>query len=210
MQKQTIKLTAEKFQDIYTDEKFRNQVAGAHRCSDQFGNFKHMQTCSYPTTWIVTPEQISLAKVAKERAKTELLQKMNSEEYDNVLVFVGMGMSFDNNYKGNNPTHTENMRASDVYNHRIRTNLTVKGEKYFIEFLTDRNGLIWVDFSIHYKRGGEKVYNFGRIERGNTPGGKYTKDNILKIVNNTFNAKFTRVEIDETNLCTDDFVSRSV
>jgi hypothetical protein len=205
-------LSAEKFSEIYKSEKFRNEVSSAHQCCDQYSNFKHFATCSYPVSYIVTPEQRHVASKERQKAKEILLKRVNSKEYDNVLLFVGMGMSYNpETYKGNTPTHTENMKNSDIRNHRIRTEFTVNGGNYFVEFGTDRIGCLHCDFSIdrdHKDAVNEYFYNYGGIERTKS-GILFTKENILNLVNRTFNSNFKTLIVDEYNLKTGNYKSRS-
>lgn len=119
MNKRLLKMTDEKFQEIYRNKKLRNEVAYAHAChtSHETGaKFKHKKTCSYPIEYIVTEEQIKLAKEELERSSraTIAVNKGN-------LLFTGMGVVRD--------------LGNGVTNHRFRANFeTVRGTKAFIEF----------------------------------------------------------------------------
>jgi len=219
-------LSDEKFQEIYTDEKFRNQVANAYGYSKSNGQLQHMQTCSYPITYIVTDKQITEAKTEKAKAKQNAKNKLK-----NKLVFVSMGMTYEPRYN------------DDVCCHRIRTEITnPDGRKFFIEVGTWGNELMRIDFVIdrdqenHYsqeqekvheeikKRGGyhkvpqsdplyndlkkyqEQPYYWYKNEVWKDLKVKYTKQNVIDLVNNLFDCNFTEIEIDEYNLSCDDFV----
>lgn len=199
MNNQLIELTADKLREIYTNEKFRNQVATAHTCLDRFGNFKHMKTCSYPVEYIVTEQQINEAKKECERAKTEAIKNVG-----NKLVFVGMGMRYESRYK------------DDVCNWRIRTEFkNDAGHRFFIELSTlmDKKS-VWVQHSIDRTLqdelndsidGQSRFYNYAGLERSHSLG-KYTKSNILRIVNKYFGCSYTEIEIDNYNLRTEEFI----
>jgi hypothetical protein len=197
-------MTPEIMEEIYSNEKLRNNVAYAHGCYTSFENgckFKYFKTCSYPIAYKVTEDQIKEAKEEKERAKAELLTHLG-----NKLVFVGMGMSYEPRYEG------------DPCNHRIRTEIVnAHGQRFFIEVGTGRGDEMRVDHSInrtlqevykddHHKQG--EFYNYGNLERlGQYP--KYTKENIIRLVNDTFGCKFNEMIVDDYNLTTDDYQSIS-
>jgi hypothetical protein len=199
---ETIKaMTPEIMRGIYTSEKLRNAVAFAHGCYTSDMKFKHFKAMDYPANYSVTPEQIEEAKQEKERAKKELLKTLG-----NKLVFVGMGMEYKPRYKG------------DPGNHRIRTEIiNNKGIRFFIEVGTGRGDDMRVDFSInrtiqdlfkdsHLHQG--EFYNWGDLERkSNLP--KYTKPNIINMVNRVYKCNFTEMVVDYYNLTTEDYISTS-
>jgi hypothetical protein len=199
--KTTITLTDEKLQDIYTDEQFRNQVANAHSCLDSNHNFKHKQTCSYPTTYIVTEEQIELAKVEKLRAKEQFIK-----DHENALIFIGMGMTYE-------PTE-----GNDVGNYRVRTQFTnPNGRTFFIEVCGGSNDYkshvtYSIDVDLQKRRESEKpyiqdYYNYNGLERNANP--IYTKESLLSLVNRQFDCNFSEIIIDNYNLSPDDITCKS-
>lgn len=122
--KEIIKLSDDKMKEIYTDQKFRNNVAFAHVCCDAHGTFQHRKTCSHPIEYIVTNEQIKEATNELNRAKNETFE-LNK----NNLLFVGMGTDYSERY------------FDDVCNHRVRTEfINSEGKRYFIEVGTGRDG----------------------------------------------------------------------
>ena len=184
-------LTDEKLQEIYTDKKFRNQVAYAHACYSAAPNsqFKYRETCSYPVRWIVTDEQIELAKKEFERS-----QKETQEKYKNSLLFIGMGMTYDTD--------------TDIGNYRIRTEFINKhGKKFFVEFGTAVNKeYTRCDHSIE---GGinSDINNYAGLEKAAKTEYsicRYTPEAILNLVNATFDCNFTEIVIDNYDLTTDD------
>ncbi len=183
-------LTDEKFQDIYTDEKFRNQVAFAHGCYTADKKFKHLKTCSYPVDYIVTEEQKNTAEIERQRAKNEA-----KENLGNKLVLVGMGSEYASRYEG------------DICNYRVRTYFLNKfGTKCFIEVGTGRNPVeMRVDHAIFKVDSDDKKNNYQGLERrDNYP--KYTLENLLNFVNSNFDCNFSEIEIDQHTLSPDEFI----
>lgn len=229
MKNEYITLTEEKQKEIYTNQKFRNEIAFAHKCCDRFGNFKHFGTCSYPIRYEVTEEQKKEALKERERAKKETIENIN-----NKLVFVGMGCEYEPRYN------------DDVCNHRIRTEIiNPEGKKYFIElgtwgeeltrfdFVVDRDlqneferkAEFWMEkiksvggfgkishshpYYIEHKKYQEQPYYWNKKHLWKDLKIKYTKANILKVVNMLFDCHFKEIEIDCFNLSTEDYKSLS-
>lgn len=207
MSKQIIKLTDEKFQNIYTDKKLRNQVASAGGCYTVFPElkFKHYATVSYPIQYIVTKEQIEAAKAEWKRDSDEILK-----ENKNHLLFKTMGMR--RGIKG------------EIDNHRIRVEfVNSKGNEYFIEICPSHYkwlGDIHVTHSIDrtlQKEMGDRVdcqkhfYNAFGLERPGETGlpYKYTEESILKMVNEVFDCKFKKIIIDHYTKFPSDYQSIS-
>lgn len=186
----TYTLTDEKFQDIYTDEKFRNQVAFAHRCYTADQQFKHLKTCSYPVDYIVTEEQKNIAETERQRAKNEA-----KENLGNKLVFVGMGSEYASRYEG------------DICNYRVRTYFLNKfGIKCFIEVGTGRNPEeMRVDHAMFRVGSDDEKNNYHGLERRDSYP-KYTLENLLNIVNSNFDCNFSEIEIDQHTLSPDEFI----
>ena len=184
----TQELTKEKLQDIYTDKKFRNQVAYAHGCFSAFPNstFKYKQTCSYPDVWIVTEDQIALA--AKEIAHS---QEKTKKKHKNSLLFIGMGMT--------------RKAEGEIDNYRIRTEfLNRHGKQFFVELgMTADHTSTRCDHSIDRNKNEEDKNNYNNLERGyNIRKGlcDYTPKSVLELVNKTFDCNFTEIFVDNYDL----------
>ena len=186
------KLTDEGLKEIYTNEKFRNEVAYAHQCCKSTGEFMYKKTCGYPKEYIVTDEQIAEAEKELARAKKETLKKHKKD-----LLFVGMGMTYETD--------------TDIGNYRIRTEfLNAKGHKFFVELGSTCDHLYTrCDHSIdrdleeiHDKQSNAHLhqsdfYNYAGLERNNILSIlRYTPENILNLVNKIFDCKFKRIVID--------------
>jgi len=201
-QRALLTLTDEKLQEIYTNKKFRNEVAHAHgytRASGESG----LKTCSYPVEYTVTTEQQQKAQDELNREKAVLLKDIAEK---NKLVFVGMGMTYEPRYE------------DDVCNHRIRTYFTnAAGNKFFIEFGTGRGDSTRIDHAIDItkqekeERGertdGKWINNYNSLERRDSLP-KYTFSNLLNLVNREFGCKFTSIEVDNYTL-SPDFICNS-
>lgn len=189
----TVTLTPDKLQEIYTDENFRNAVAYAHQSCDKDGKFKHFETCTYPTRYKVTPEQIQEAQTEKDRVTNEKLQNIG-----NKLVFVGMGMTYAPQF------------ADDVCNHRIRTYFeNAEGTRFFMELSkSGRNHeTAHVSHAIKDPDTDNEINNYKGIEYNCTP--KYAIGAILDFVNKQFNCHFMEIEIDNYNLSCEQFTCKS-
>ncbi len=223
--KTTIELTEEKFQEIYSNEEFRNQVAFASNCMDKYEKHVNYKTNSYPVEYIVSEDQIKKASEERERAKKEKISNMKAGE----LVFVGMGITYKECFPG------------DVCNHRIRTEFKNKtGHHYFVEILSSERKYFCFDYSIdrdlekeYYikireaynkraecERGteayiecdndimkySEEPYNYAFNLGHNRINLDYTLDNILKIINETFDCDYKTASVDQYTLRCDDFI----
>ena len=198
-------LTAELFASIYTDKKFRNEVAYAHTCQNGRGEFKYKKTCAYPVEYIVTDEQIKEAKEEIERDKVRILAA-NKEN----LILIGMG----GQYEGIEDT---------VGNHRVRGEFTdVNGIKVFVEFgkwyddSTKNREFVHIDHCINktveeqsHPTEQHKFNNYRGLEKKRGLG-EYTQTNLLRIVNELLDGNFKAVFIDNYTLRPSDYVSQSL
>jgi len=187
-----IEITAEKFNEIYSSEKFRNEVANAHGHLDSQSNFKYKATCSYPTSYIVNDDQIESAKKLWSEAKEKTLKK-----HFNDLLFCSMGMDYKPRYE------------DDICNFRIRTEfINDLGQQFFVEVSAWDKIDMHVDFAIdrttQYKidpngnKDQSQYYNYKGLERIRvTP---YTNENLIQWINKNFNCSFKNIIIDKHNI----------
>jgi hypothetical protein len=195
------KLTDKKFQEIFENEKFRNEVAFAHVCESKEGHFLHFKTCAWPKEYIVTLDQIHAAAECRKLAKIETIRK-----HKNDLIFVAMGSDYSPAYE------------DDVCNFRIRTEFKNKeGHLFFIEFSKGLKDNLCIDFSIDRDKQIElndshlrqnEFYNYKNLQREKL-NLKYTKENVLNVVNTYFNCCFKTVIVDSFNLSCDDLICES-
>jgi len=186
------KLDSDKLQEIYTNKKFRNEVANAHACLDQFHKFKYRKTCSYPHEYIVTDEQIDLAKREREASKQRTI-----EENKGKLVMIGMGMVKDD------------VEEDFINNHRVRGYFyNTVGRKCFIEAMTSIKGDMFIDFAFYAE--GEDACNRNRLiglDKKTFPGMEFTLTNLLDLVNKSFKCEFNDIVIDNYDLSPDEITS---
>jgi len=198
-------LSAELFQQIYTNIRVCNAVAYAHQCCDAGGRNLYKKALMGLHSYIVSEEQIKEAKTELARAKAQAI-----EENRGKLVFVGMGSAYDARYK------------DDVCNHRVRAEFFNRdGRKFFIEFC---RGISLNDFVITHSidLDLEQVYrqnrqqkwaqcpqhhnNFKGLEKGVKY--NYTRQNLLSIVNEYFECDYQEIIIDSDLLKPDDFINQ--
>lgn len=184
------KLTPEKLRDIYSNPELRNQVAFAHgvyrRSLDETP--VELITCSYPTVYIVTQEQIDEAKRELERAKAEVIERTRGK-----LVLIGMGM-----VQKEDPELIGNYRVRGYFMNRL-------GQKCFVEFIqgrehsrVEKNRMLYPD---HAMIEGVSI----QAERKNF--GLYTEKNALRFVNEFFGCDFRELVIDNHTLYPDEVTS---
>jgi len=205
MANQIVVLSAEKFEEIYTDRKFLVQVTTAGKCLDQFGMFKHLKTCSYPIEYIVTENQKEVANLEMDR---QIKEKLIQIKTNNTLTFVGLGMAYESCYIG------------DVCNHRIRAYFkNGRGRMFMVEF-GHTGGRTYCSYSIdtdlEMKRKSEvfssqkqDYYNFADLEMKRDLG-VYNLKNILEIVNSNFGTNFSAIEVNSDILRGEQFLSESI
>jgi len=150
--------------------------------------------------YYVTQQQKQKATRIMEKVE---LEKKHQYLKSNTLVFNGMGMSF-------------KAKPGYIGNHRIRASfINLDGIKCFIEVGTGKeNDLMRCNHSMYNyvnvcnslkERDLREKNNYGNIERSLSL--KYTFDNLLKLVNETFNCNYKSIVLEEHFLRTDVFTS---
>jgi hypothetical protein len=185
-------LNDENFQRIYTDKQFRNHVAHAHTCCNQYHKPIYKKAFgTYPKVWAVSEEQIAEAKEEIKRACVKTLAENKGK-----LLLVGMGWA------------DAKIPMNDIGNPRARGYFRdPQGEKCFIEINhaqpdTQYSPHLWFDFAF---RGKDCNFSAALIPRGNR--GVFTKANVLDNVNSAFGTSFKEVVIDNYDLNAEDFES---
>jgi len=193
------KITPEKFQEIYTDEKFRNGVKNAGKNYDIHGKFKYYLTCSYPVRYIVTQEQVKEAQEELTRAK----EKKLSELQKGTLLFIGMGSTYKEKY------------PDDACNYRIRSYFkNTQGRYFLVEFSKSNDELFYcsecddLDLEKENKeRPSGKIDTYKQRIMNQYIPEQFTTQNVLKFVNRAFDCTYTSVEVDNTTLWCGDYIS---
>lgn len=194
-------LTDQKFQEIYTDPKFRNEVAFAGTCLDKYSNFSHYKTISHPVEYIVTKEHIKLAQIEYERAKAEKIKSIQK----GTIVFIRMGSTYKERFKG------------DICNHRIRTTFkNTAGHRFFVEFSSNMNDEgFHCTFSQDIEReerqekgifDNQPYHPSKQLER-KTFTQQFSDKNLLSLINREFDCNYTHLEVDKYTLRPDDYIS---
>lgn len=201
-----IKMTAEQFSLLTKKDKWISAIANPTKCYDKCSKFKHYKTCSYPTEYIITEEQIQKANELYVHRKTETLASIFKGE----LVFRAMGGDFQSEFE------------NGVGNYRIRCYFkSINGHKYFIELCcsSGRENEFLVNFSVdedlrekrdeeiklayEYRRkvnghwfidAKQDYYNCYGVEKKyqNMP---FTFDNIIKFVNKTYGCSYKKARL---------------
>lgn len=214
-----ITLTDELFKNIYSDPKFRNDIIFAAKWIDKSNSVEQWHASSYPKKYIVTEEQITIAKDEREKANISIREK-----HKNDLLFKAMGFEFSPRWE------------DDITNHRIRTYFkNRRGRLFFIEILASNDKKLIVDcaqdidaerefkakqeainiemqkynrgdsayFNLQKKKNDlwseEPTCNYGGVRKLED---KYicTQSDIIRLVNEVFECDFKRMIIDEYNI----------
>lgn len=200
---------------IYTDPKIRNAVAFAHKCNLR-GKFDHYCALAYPERYIVNQQQIDEALAVLKHDREEILSR-----HKNDLLFVSMGMSYEPRYEDDPCNHRIRTEFLNKDGKRFFIEfVTNGGEGMIIDHSIDR------DAEIEHERKRSELYkelnltdkkserylelrklcvesnransgrNYGSLETAKLSL-KYTKHNILKLVNETFGCLFTNIIVDQ-------------
>lgn len=222
-------ITAEKFAEIYKSESLRNGIANAHKCLDKYHNFKHFQALHKLERFIVTPEQIQEAQNERERAKKEIIKNLS-----NKLVFVGMGCEYSERYDDDVCNHRIRTEITNPDGKKYFIEVGTWGEELtHFDFVIDRDlqneyerkAEFWREkiksaggfgklsqqhpYLLELKKYQEQPYYWNKKHLWKDLKIKYTKTNILEVVNMLFDCNFKEIEIDNFNLSTDDYTSIS-
>jgi|LGVF01.2.fsa_nt_gb hypothetical protein len=200
-----LEISFKEFRELTKDNKeLRNAFSTAHGVIyKEYPKFQG--TCSYPTRYIATKHMIESATQSRKKAMKNTL-----EDNKNNLLFVGMGMEITKD--------RQKEMQTDLINFRFRTNLqNPDGCQFFVEFssynhiLNKKQGsYLGCDFAFDYDEKGrqERLYKFGgnyynykNMEKEiNTKKMRFTKENVLKMVNKFFNCNFKDLIIDNYDI----------
>jgi hypothetical protein len=185
-----IEMTEEKFAELIKRDKWISNIQYACKCCDRDGKFKYYRTVSYPTSYIVTEDQISKAQELASIRKNEILDSIKRGD----LVFKAMGGSYNGKY------------ADGVNNHRIRCNFKASnGKKYFVELIQAGEDAFWVDFSIDLDVEEGQGYGAMGVEK-KTFKQPFTWENVLRFINDTYGCNYTSARLIEYLVSYEDWV----
>lgn len=192
-----IKLSDEKFKEIYTDDRFLHDCAFPVGCCDSRGFFKYYRTCTYPIEYIITEEQIAVAKAEFARHKQAFLDGYKK----GTLVLVCMGMDY------------ESIHPDGIGNYRVCGDFkNSEGHHYFVEFCRDISKTVeyfHCDFSVDMEMEDDGMHNYNifDLQRRNFGERPFTKSALLEIVNSTFGCNYRELVLDHWLISTDDIIS---
>lgn len=212
-----------------TNERLTREMNFAHGCCDQYSVFMHYCTIYGGKRYITSLEQ-------KQRA--EKLYKINKQKaIDNIgnkLVFVGMGCEYTARYEDdvcNHRIRTEitNPQGKKFFievgtwgNELMRIDFVVNRDQeheyeekvqYYRNEIEAKGGFnkVWNndESMINYRKYQEQPYYWYKKEEWQNLKTKYTKQNVINLVNTLFDCNFTIMEVDYCHLTTDDYTSIS-
>lgn len=220
-------LNAKLFEENKANIIFLKAIKNAHQCADKNGNFLHFKALMYPLEYIVTTEQINEAKTLFNAAKKAFLS-----EIGNKLIFVGMGSYYAPRFEDdvcNYRIRTEILNPEGrqffiEFGRGLGENLNFdhvidrdQQKEYEDKSTEIYNKIKSSGFQFHshplieeYKKYDSQPYHWYKRELwSKTSSIKYTKQNVLKWVNDLFNCNFTAMQVDSIFLSPDDYKSIS-
>jgi len=211
-------LTEQEFNQIFTDAKLRNAVVFAHASYDSGMKLIGFVALVYPDNYLVTTEQIEKATQIYEEEKRKTF-----EEHKNDLIFCGMGCDYDPQYDDDICNHRiwtqfENSKGKHYlleFQHTTDYNLYLSA---FCDFDTEKEyNDRWEAMRIkrdgfrprddEWKQINREMQELGlqycfnshplMKERSDL---KYTRANILELINKEFDCLFNDIVIDLYNI----------
>lgn len=224
-----LEMPADLFSQLGTNERFTREVNFAHGCCDQYSVLKHYCTMYEGKRYITTLEQKEQAQKLYEVNKQRAINNVG-----NKLVFVGMGCDYTERYADDVCNHrirteivnpqgkrffievgtlgAELMRIDHVVN-RDQENEYNEKVQYYRNEIEARGGFNRVGskdkLMTKYRDYQEQPYYWFKREQWEGLKTKYTKKNVINLVNTLFDCKFTEMEVEYNHLTTDDYSSIS-
>jgi len=227
--KTAIEMPNEVFNQLNNNVALAKEMAHSHTCCDQSGKFMHYCTMIDGNRYKTTLEQKEAAKVIHEANKANVIKQIG-----NKLVFVGMGMNYKERYSDDVCNHrirteiinpegkrffievgtwgNELMRIDHVVNRDQEDEYAIKAQEYRNKI--ELAGGFWRIGKGHelyekYQQYMSQPYYWYKKEEWTSLRTKYTKENVIKLVNKLFDCKFTEMEVDYYHLNCDDYSSVS-
>lgn len=229
MTTQYLDFPSELLSQLGTNERLTREVNYSHGCSNSLGHHLHFCTMYDGKRYKTSLEQKEQAKILYD-----LNVKKAIKNTKNKLVFVGMGMEYKERYDNDVCNHrirteitnpegrkffievgtwgNERMRIDFVIDRDLENYYSEQQQKVMDE-INKRGGFHKVSFSdplyIDLKKYQEQPYYQYKKEEYKDLNIKYTKQNVIDLVNNLFDCHFTEMEIDYNHLTTDIYSSIS-
>lgn len=215
---------------IGKDEQTTHAFAYSHQVCTSGGSFLHFGALCKTRRYAATIEQKEYATAEYERMKADKLARLG-----NKLVFVGMGMDYTARYEDDvcnhrirteivNPngrhffievggsSNGEMMHFDHVIDEDQRTEYENKQEHYRNKIM-EMGGFMKVSDShpamIKYREYQQQPYHWYKKDEWFNSQIKYTKSNLIKVVNDLFECNFSEVEIHSYLITTEDYKSIS-
>lgn len=229
MRTQYLEFPAELFGELETNEKLAREVNFAHGVGDAGGSLLHYCTMYDGKRYKTTLEQ-------KEHA-AKIYASNVQKAIDNIgtkLVFVGMGMGYTERYEGDVCNHRIRTEIINPKGRKFFIEVGTWGpERMRIDYVIDRDQENnYAERVQHYRnqiqiRGGfnkvsqsdplfiglkkyqEQPYYWYKKDVWQDLNQKYTKSNVINLVNTLFDCNFKEMEIDLDHLTTDIYSSIS-
>jgi hypothetical protein len=219
----------EVLEQIGKSAKITREFHYAHGVCDSFNNRVHFGALIYPNRYAVTKEQKEYATKHYNRMKTDILAGLGEK-----LVFVGMGVEYPARYDDDICNHRIRTEIVNPQGKRFFIEVGTWGSELMrFDHVIDRDQEEeYRCKSLEYRDKIEKAGGFWKIGKGHPlydeyqkyqlqpyhwykkndwhdKRMKYTKANVLKMVNKLFECNFSELVIDCNFLTTDDFTSNS-
>jgi hypothetical protein len=229
MQTNYLEMPTELFNQLGENKKFTREVNYAHGVCDQYSNLLYYCTMYEGKRYKTTLEQ------KKQAEKLYNINVKNAvENIGNKLMFVGMGMTYNARYENDVCNHRIRTEIKNTKGRRFFIEVGTWGDELMrIDFVIDRDQENeYTEKAKEYREKIEKAGGFWKIGKGHhlynsyqkymsqpyywykkdewhSLRTKYTKENVLKLVNKLFDCNFTELEIDNDHLTTELYTSVS-
>ncbi len=219
----------EVLEQIGISPKITREFHYSHGVCNAQCNQLHFGALVWPKRYAITQEQKDYASTHYEQMKQRAIN-----EVENKLVFVGMGMEYTERYEDDVCNHRIRTEIINPQGRRFFIEIGTWGaELMHFHFVIDRDQENeYNEKAQEYRKKIEDAGGFSRIGRGhhlyeeylkwqsqpyywykkqewNSKRIKYTKANVLKMVNELFNCNFTEMVVDYHFLTTEDYTSTS-
>lgn len=224
-----IDFTPELLENLETNDRLIREMHFSHSCCDMGG--KHLFYC--------TMYKGSRYKTSIEQKETaSKLYAINKDKkiksLGNKLVFVGMGMEYPERYEDDVCNHRIRTEIINKDGRRFFIEVGTWGEELMrIDHVVDRDqqkeyedklnaihdkivemgGFCKVSednpIMINYRKYQSQPYHWYKKEDWGSLRIKYTKENVLRLVNKLFDCNFTEMDVDYNYLTTQDYISTS-
>lgn len=128
-------LTDEMFRELIKEDYWIDRIATPVKCYDKNRNFLHHHTVTYPIEYIVTEQQMQVAKELAEQRKQELIKGVKPGE----LVFISMGCDYPSEMPDAVGSHSIRCRFTDGKGRTLFIKLcrAARTEDFYVDAVDD-------------------------------------------------------------------------